>query len=166
LTCVFGVGPILAAKIIGEVGNVARFPTKAHFASYTGTQLPSRPQAAGWYATGSRERATASSKLCPVYDRHLPRRATTPKDEPTTGASSPRASRLRRKHSGASSGESPMPSTSSCAPTRKEQSQSQLDTEGPRSYLALLTSSSESRILATRGEESMAERLVSLVSLE
>ena len=37
LTCIFGVGAILAAKIIGEVGNVARFPTKAHFASYTGT---------------------------------------------------------------------------------------------------------------------------------
>ncbi len=30
-------GPILAAKIIGRVGNVFRFPTKAHFASYTGT---------------------------------------------------------------------------------------------------------------------------------
>jgi transposase len=30
-------GPILAAKIIGTVGNVARFPTKAHFASYSGT---------------------------------------------------------------------------------------------------------------------------------
>ena len=34
---IFGVGPILAAKIIGTVGNVARFPTKAHFASYSGT---------------------------------------------------------------------------------------------------------------------------------
>jgi transposase len=31
------VGPILAAKIIGTVGSVARFPTKAHFASYSGT---------------------------------------------------------------------------------------------------------------------------------
>jgi transposase len=30
-------GPILAAKIIGTVGSVARFPTKAHFASYSGT---------------------------------------------------------------------------------------------------------------------------------
>ena len=30
-------GPILAAKIIGAVGSVARFPTKAHFASYSGT---------------------------------------------------------------------------------------------------------------------------------
>ena len=38
LTEIFGVGPILAAKIIGAVGNVVRFPTKAHFASsYSGT---------------------------------------------------------------------------------------------------------------------------------
>ena len=37
LTEVFGIGPILAARIIGRVGDVARFPTKAHFASYSGT---------------------------------------------------------------------------------------------------------------------------------
>jgi transposase len=37
LTEIFGIGPILAARIIGTVGNVARFPTKAHFASYCGT---------------------------------------------------------------------------------------------------------------------------------
>jgi transposase len=37
LTEIFGLGPILAAKIIGTVGSVARFPTKAHFASYSGT---------------------------------------------------------------------------------------------------------------------------------
>ena len=38
LTDIFGIGPILAAKIIGTVGNVVRFPTKAHyFASYSGT---------------------------------------------------------------------------------------------------------------------------------
>jgi len=38
LTEIFGVGPILAARIIGTVGNVGRFPTKAHyFASYSGT---------------------------------------------------------------------------------------------------------------------------------
>ncbi len=37
LTEIFGVGPILAAKIIGTVGSVVRFPTKAHFASYSGT---------------------------------------------------------------------------------------------------------------------------------
>ena len=37
LTQIFGIGPILAAKIIGAVGNVTRFPTKGHFASYSGT---------------------------------------------------------------------------------------------------------------------------------
>jgi transposase len=37
LTQIFGVGPILAARIIGTVGNVGRFLTKAHFASYAGT---------------------------------------------------------------------------------------------------------------------------------
>jgi transposase len=37
LTEIFGVGPILAANIIGTIGSVARFPTKAHFASYSGT---------------------------------------------------------------------------------------------------------------------------------
>ena len=37
LTEIFGVGPVLAARIIGTVGNVARFPSKAHFASYAGT---------------------------------------------------------------------------------------------------------------------------------
>jgi transposase len=34
LTEIFGIGPILAAKIIGTVGSVARFPSKGHFASY------------------------------------------------------------------------------------------------------------------------------------
>jgi transposase len=37
LTEIFGIGPILAARIIGTVGDVARFPTKGHFASYSGT---------------------------------------------------------------------------------------------------------------------------------
>jgi transposase len=37
LTQIFGVGSILAATIIGAVGSVARFPSKGHFASYSGT---------------------------------------------------------------------------------------------------------------------------------
>jgi transposase len=36
LTDNFGVGPILAAKIIALVGDTRRFPTKGHFASYAG----------------------------------------------------------------------------------------------------------------------------------
>jgi transposase len=37
LTEMFGVGPVLAAKILGHAGNVERFPNRDHFASYTGT---------------------------------------------------------------------------------------------------------------------------------
>jgi transposase len=33
----FGVGPVLAAKLLGEVGDIRRFPTKHHFAAHTGT---------------------------------------------------------------------------------------------------------------------------------
>jgi transposase len=36
LTDIFGVGPILAAKIIALVGDTRRFPTKGHCASYAG----------------------------------------------------------------------------------------------------------------------------------
>jgi transposase len=37
LTQVFGVGHVLAAKILGHAGDVGRFPNRDHFASYTGT---------------------------------------------------------------------------------------------------------------------------------
>ena len=37
LTELFGVGPIVAATVIGDVGDIARFPSRDHFASYNGT---------------------------------------------------------------------------------------------------------------------------------
>ena len=37
LTEMVGVGPVTAAAILGEVGNITRFPDNDHFASYTGT---------------------------------------------------------------------------------------------------------------------------------
>jgi transposase len=37
LTQVFGVGAVLAAKLLGHAGDVTRFPDRDHFASYTGT---------------------------------------------------------------------------------------------------------------------------------
>jgi transposase len=37
LTEVFGIGPVLAAKIAGHAGDITRFASKAHFASYSGT---------------------------------------------------------------------------------------------------------------------------------
>jgi transposase len=37
LVRIFGVGPISTARILGEVGDVARFRSRHHFASYNGT---------------------------------------------------------------------------------------------------------------------------------
>jgi transposase len=37
LTEVFGVGPIVAATVIGDVGDLTRFPSRDHFAAYNGT---------------------------------------------------------------------------------------------------------------------------------
>ncbi len=57
---IFGIGPILAAKIIGTVGSVARFPTKAHyFASYSGTAPLEASSGERWCATGSHWPETA-----------------------------------------------------------------------------------------------------------
>jgi transposase len=65
LTEVFGVGSILAAKIVGIVGDVGRFPNKEHFASSGQASLPSKPLAARSLDTGSRWRATAvSTRSC------------------------------------------------------------------------------------------------------
>lgn len=37
LTGLFGVGPVIAASVIGDVRNVSRFPGRDHFAAYNGT---------------------------------------------------------------------------------------------------------------------------------
>jgi transposase len=37
LTEIFGISDVLAAKILGHTGNVTRFPSADHYASYTGT---------------------------------------------------------------------------------------------------------------------------------
>ncbi|MER6076345.1 transposase [Streptomyces sp. NPDC001817] len=37
LTTLPGLGPVLAAKVIGHIGDISRFPTEHHFASYTGS---------------------------------------------------------------------------------------------------------------------------------
>ena len=37
ITEIFGIGPILAAMIIGYTGDIGRFPTAGHYAAYNGT---------------------------------------------------------------------------------------------------------------------------------
>jgi transposase len=61
LTEIFGVGPILAATILGTVGDVTRFPTPRATSPPTPVQHPLRPQAGRWCATGSRWPATDTS---------------------------------------------------------------------------------------------------------
>jgi transposase len=36
-TGIFGVGPVIAATVIGDVGDVSRFPSRDRFAAYNGT---------------------------------------------------------------------------------------------------------------------------------
>ena len=37
VTEIFGVGPAVAAAVLGDVGDIARFPSRDHFAAYNGT---------------------------------------------------------------------------------------------------------------------------------
>jgi transposase len=37
ITDLFGVGPVVAAYLIGHTGDIARFPTAGHYARYNGT---------------------------------------------------------------------------------------------------------------------------------
>src|SRR5207244_5002813 len=37
LTGIFGVGPVIAATVIGDIADVARFATRDRFAAYNGT---------------------------------------------------------------------------------------------------------------------------------
>ena len=55
----FGVGPVLAATFLGEVGDIRRFPSKHHFAAHTGT-APLEAPAARSSATGCPGPGTAS----------------------------------------------------------------------------------------------------------
>jgi transposase len=130
LTEIFGIGPILAAKIIGTVGNVGRFPTKAHFASYAGTA----PVEA---SSGE----VVRHRLSLAGNRHLNRApctwspparpGRTPGAEPTTARRSRRASLVRRR-CGASRGASQMPSSRASWQIRGRLRAAPLDKEEPR----------------------------------
>ena len=111
---IHGIGPAGAARILADVGDVARFPDRNHFASWTGT-APSMPPAASICATGSRGPGTAASTTCSISPGSSSS-ATTPQAAPITGASSPRA-RPRWKRCAACGGACPTRSTGSWPPT-------------------------------------------------
>jgi transposase len=95
LTEIFGIGPILAAKIIGTVGSVARFPTKAHFASYCGTapvEASSGEVVRHWLSLAATDTSTTP---CTWWRYARPGRML--EAEPTTARRYMRASPARRR---------------------------------------------------------------------
>jgi transposase len=130
LTHIFGIGPILAARIIGTVGDVGRFPTKAHFASYSGTApLEASSGQAVRHRLSLALKTDTSTTPCTWWRYARPGR--TPGAESTTARRSRRAS-PERKRCGASRGASPTPSSGAFWRTRRSLRTAPLDKEEPR----------------------------------
>ena len=130
LTEIFGVGSILAAKIIGTVGDVARFPTKAHFASYSGTA----PVEASSGEVVRHRLSLAGNrhlKATPCTWWRYARPGRTLEAGSTTARRSRRANLLRRRY-GASKDASQMPSSGASLRIRRQPSAAPLDKEEPR----------------------------------
>jgi transposase len=130
LTEIFGVGPILAARIIGTVGEVGRFPTKAHFASYSGTApLEASSGEVVRHRLPLALKTASSTTPCtwspPVRPGRMLGAA------PTIARSSRRANPARRRY-GASKGASPMPSSGSSRRIRRQPRTVPPDKEEPR----------------------------------
>ena len=97
LTEVFGVGPVIAATVIGDVVTVARFPTRDHFAACNSRRPgPGCPPASG-KSTGCRCAATGASATRSTWPRSLRSRMPTARAAPTTSGSSPRARPARKR---------------------------------------------------------------------
>jgi transposase len=89
LTELEGIGPSGAARLLVEVGDIARFPSKAHFAPGTAPP-PSTPPPVSRFATDSPEPATdRSTASCTSWLSS--NYATKPSAAPITTAASPKA---------------------------------------------------------------------------
>src|SRR5919107_1994052 len=133
LTEIFGVGPILAAKIIGTLGSVARFPTPRRTSPPTLARRRWRPPAGRWCATGFRWPATDTSTTPCTWWRYA-RPGRMLGAEPTTARRSLRASPARRR-CGASRDASPMPFSQALWQIRSCSHTASLDKEEPRMHL-------------------------------
>ena len=89
LTDLYGVGPIIAATVLGYVGNISRFPTRDQFAAYNGTARSRCPPATG-RSTGCPGVGTDSSTMSSTWPRSARSATPAPSDGPTTTARSPR----------------------------------------------------------------------------
>ena len=112
-----GVGPINAAKILAETGDVRRFPIRHHFASYTGTapiDVSSGDNNRHRLNRGGNRRLNHALHIAAVVQYRMPGPART-----TTGASATRA-RPTSKRCAASNGDSPTSSTATSSTTRQQ----------------------------------------------
>jgi transposase len=90
-----GIGPVLAAKFLGEVGDIGRFATKARFAAHNGTapieassgQVVRHSPLAGWQPP-----AQPRLYLMAIVQLRHPTLA-----RPTTSARSPKASHPKKR---------------------------------------------------------------------
>jgi hypothetical protein len=109
-----GIGPSGAARLLVEVGDITRFPTKAHFASWNGT-APSTPPPATRSGTGclgpGTGRSTGSCTSWPGC------RSATPAGVAPTTTARRRTAKPPWKRCGASTAVSPTSSTSRCSTT-------------------------------------------------
>jgi len=96
LTGLFGVGPVIAVAVLGDVRAVSRFPNRDHFAAYNGT-APSRCPPAAAKSGGCPGAATGGSTTPSTWPRS-PRSATgTARAAPTTTRNWPRARPAKRR---------------------------------------------------------------------
>lgn len=89
-----GIGPIGAATILGAVGDITRFPTKGHFASYNATAPIDPPQGTTTDIDSTREgteNSTTSSTSLRSANSAIPARAAI-----TTTRNWPRAKPVRK----------------------------------------------------------------------
>jgi transposase len=109
-----GIGPSGAARLIGDIGDIARFRTAAHFASWNGTapiEASSGDQRRHRLSRAGNRRINRVLHIMAVV-----KPATTPPAAPTTGAVSPKA-RPPWKRSARSNATSPTSSTSGWSAT-------------------------------------------------
>ena len=107
---IYGIGPAGAARILADVGDIARFPDRNHFASWTGTAPIDA--SSGQHIRHRLSRAGNRRPTTCFTSPGSSSCATTPQAAPTTGASAP-PGRPRWKPCAACGGACPMPSTGS-----------------------------------------------------
>ena len=115
VTSIFGVGPIIAATVLGDVADVTRFPSADQFAAYNGTAPVevSSGKRKVFRLSGAATGASTTPSTWPPSPRSGSGTATA---APTTTRNEPRA-RPARKRSAPSNGKSATPSTASSKPT-------------------------------------------------